>query len=74
MRVWGRTLIARVTDISGRLGSPGLRYRSQFAEVLAVARESVAGPDVAARMGVPGVAEAYLEPYARELGQQLPGS
>lgn len=71
VRIWGKTLIARVTDLSGRLASPGLRYRSQFAEVLAVARESVAGPSVAARMGVPAVAEAYLEPYARELGRQL---
>lgn len=76
VRIWGKTLIARVTDHSGgpgSPGSPGLRYRSQFAEVLAVARESVEGPRVAARMGVPAVAEGYLESYARELGQQLRG-
>lgn len=71
VRIWGKTLIARVTDHSGSPRGPGLRYRSQFAEVLAVVRESLEGRRVADRMGVPAVAEAYLEPYARELGQQL---
>ena len=71
VRIWGKTMIARVTDHSGRLASPGLRYRSQFAEVLAIARESDGGASVAAQMGVLAVAEGYLESYARELGEQL---
>lgn len=71
VRIWGKTLIARATDYSGKLVNPGLRYRSQFAEVLAVVREAEEGQQVAAQMGVPAVAEEYLEAYARELGQQL---
>jgi hypothetical protein len=68
IRIWGKTLIARVRD------GAGLRYRSQYAEVLALLREdggARGAQELAQAMGVPAVAARYLEPYARELGRQL---
>jgi hypothetical protein len=71
VRIWGKTLVASVADPPTGAAAPVLRYRSQYAEVLALAREADAGGEIADRMGIPAVPEPYLEPYAREFGQQL---
>jgi hypothetical protein len=69
--LWGRVLIGDVNDKPRQGRASGLRFRAQHGRVLALRREDRWAEDMGAAFGIPLVAEAYLEAFAREHGAQV---
>lgn len=71
--LWGEVVVGKVKDRQGRdaLENPGLRYRAQYARIIALGEEpGRASESAAADAGVALVPIDYLESYSREFGEQ----
>ena len=68
--LWGRVMVGDV-NADKRLPEPGLRYRAEFGQVLAIRMEDEWSYELSEKFGIPRAAERYLEAFAKEQGEHL---